>query len=130
MKNKKGFTIVELMAVIVLLGLLSTIAVMSITRYKQSAIEKEKVSLRQNIISSFGMYRIDKGTSVNEKVELNEFDASFSFNGERCNPVGGDIKFIYESATSKKEIYCVKMYCNGIEVINDYEPNDDKNLCK
>ena len=125
MKNNKGFTIIELMVVVAILGLLSTIAVMAFSRYKESAIEKERTSLRQNVISTFGMYRIDNGTSVNEKVSISNFDATFTFNGERCN-VGGDIKFIYESATSKKEIYCVKMYCNGVEVINDYLTN---NLC-
>jgi len=129
MKNNKGFTIVELMAVIVLLGLLSTIAVMSITRYKENAIESEKTSLRQNIVATFGMYRIDNGTSVDEEVKIKKFNATFTFNGKRCENISDDsvIKFVQESGTSK-EIYCVRMYCNGIKVIDDSETNNNCNF--
>ncbi|MDD5980297.1 MAG: type II secretion system protein [bacterium] len=122
MKNKKGFTLVELIAVIVILALISTIAVVSVTRYKQRAIEDEKVTLRQNVISTFGIYRIDNGTYVNTPVPIDNFNATFTFNGERCETVDGNIKFIYADG-SQKEIYCVRLVCNGEEVINDYLTN-------
>ena len=122
-KNNKGFTLVELIAVIVILALLSTIAVVSVTRYKQRAIENEKVTLRQNVISTFGIYRIDNGTYVNTPVPIDNFNATFTFNGEKCETIDGDIKYVYESSNSKKEIYCVRLICNGEEIINDYLTN-------
>ena len=108
MKINKGFTIVELMAAIVILGLLSTIAVMSITRYKKNAIENERTSLRQNIVATFGMYRIDNGTSVNEEVKIKKFNATFTFNGKKCENISDEsvIKFVQASGTNK-ETYCV-----------------------
>ena len=134
MKNNKGFTIVELMVVVAILGLLGTIAVISVTRYRDNAIEKEKISLRQNVISTFNMYRIDNGIGVDTEVEINSFDATFNFNGEKCNAIEGKIKAVEEGETtdkngnsiySKKEIYCVQMKCNNEEnyIIDDYSTN-------
>ena len=145
MKNNKGFTIVELMVVVAILGLLSAIAVISVTRYRDNAVEKEKISLRQNVISTFNMYRIDYGIGVDTEVDISkfvsEFDAIFNFNGERCTEVGGTIKAIEEgmvettdekgnkvSIYSHREVYCVEMTCNGIKVIDDYSQEDS--LCK
>lgn len=141
MKNNKGFTIVELMVVVAILGLLSAIAVISVTRYRDNAVEKEKISLRQNVISTFNMYRIDYGIGVDTEVDISkfvsEFDAIFNFNGERCTEVGGTIKAIEEGIVkdkngnpiySKREVYCVEMTCNGIKVIDDYSQEDS--LCK
>lgn len=140
MKNNKGFTLVELMVVVAILGLLSAIAVISVTRYRENATEKEKISLRQNVISTFGIYRIDNGIGIDTEVNINEFDAIFNFNGERCTDIVGTIKAIEEGIVkdeycnivkdkngnptiSKREVYCVEMTCNGIKVINDYETN-------
>ena len=128
MKNNKGFTIVELMVVIAILGLLGTIAAISFTRYKENAIEKEKVTLRQNIISSFGMYRIDNGIGVGDpETDLILLDGIFNFNGKKCDGLSGTIKVVQESTTSKKEIYCVQMKCNNEEpfIIDDYSENSD-----
>jgi len=141
MKNNKGFTLVELMVVVAILGLLSAIAVISVTRYRENATEKEKVSLRQNVISTFGMFRIDNGIGIDTTVEISEFDAIFNFNGERCTEIDGTIKAIEEgmvettdekgnkvSIYSHREVYCVEMTCNGIKVIDDYSQEDS--LCK
>lgn len=123
MKNNKGFTLVELIAVIVLLALLSTIAVVSVNRYKTRSIENERISLRQSVISTFGIYRIDHGTDVDTLINISDLEGTFTFNGEKCETIGGNIKYVYESASSQKEIYCVRLICNNEEVINDYLTN-------
>lgn len=128
MKNSKGFTLVELLAVIVILGLLSSVAVVSIVKNKNSAIEKEKIALRQNVISTYNIYRIDNGSTLNKEVEIKDFNAIFTFNGEKCETVSGTIKFVYESDVIKQEVYCVKMFCNGEFIIDDYSSNSE--ICK
>lgn len=51
MKNRKGFTLVELIAVILIVGVVSTIGVLSYTSISRSINEKEK----QNILNKIGI---------------------------------------------------------------------------
>ncbi|MGN0993145.1 MAG: type II secretion system protein, partial [Bacilli bacterium] len=52
MKNK-GFTIMELMAVIVILGILTTLAAVGVTKYRQTVKEKELVNLHSTIEAAY-----------------------------------------------------------------------------
>ena len=73
MKNK-GFTIMELMAVIVILGILSTLAVVGVTKYRQTVKEKELVNLHSTIESAYDKYRsntIMSGGSVYKEIDFN-----------------------------------------------------------
>ena len=73
MKNK-GFTIMELMAVIVILGILSTLAVVSVSKYRQTVKEKELVNLHSTIESAYDKYRsntIMSGGSVYKEIDFN-----------------------------------------------------------
>ena len=58
MKNK-CFTLVELMAVIVILGILSSLAVIGVTRYRQEVNKKELVNLHSTIEAAYDKYRSD-----------------------------------------------------------------------
>lgn len=73
MKNK-GFTIMELMAVIVILGILSTLAVVGVTKYRQTVKEKELVNLHSTIESAYDKYRsntIMSGGSAYKEIDFN-----------------------------------------------------------
>lgn len=58
MKNK-GFTIVELMAVIVILGILSSMAMISVSRYRKDVRDTDLVELHQTIDAAYDKYRQD-----------------------------------------------------------------------
>lgn len=73
MKNK-GFTLVEMLAVIVILGLLSSIAMISYTRYRQEVREKELINLYSTIEVAYDKYRSDllmKGEDYDETLTIN-----------------------------------------------------------
>ena len=97
MKNKKGFTIIELLAVVVVLALLSTVVGMSISRNRIDARNKERNILRATLIDEFNNYRIANSdkylnntigysyTNDNNKVYLAK---KISFNKNTCNNIG------------------------------------------
>ena len=93
MKNK-GFTIMELMAVIVILGILSTLAVVGVTKYRQTVKEKELVNLHSTIESAYDKYRsntIMSGGSASKEIDFNNIEddvfnkyfSDFTYSGNR-----------------------------------------------
>ena len=92
MKNK-GFTIVELLAVIVILGILSTIALVSVSRYRKDARDMDLTELHSSIEATYDKYRQDmimKGQVPKTKIVLNDnmkeeeksYFGEFTFDGK------------------------------------------------
>ena len=95
MKNK-GFTIVELMAVIVILGILSSMALISVSRYRKDVRDTDLVELHQTIDAAYDKYRQDnliKGASYKTNLTFEDKDmnndtfntyfSEFTFDGKR-----------------------------------------------
>lgn len=134
-KNRKGFTLTELLAVIVIISILVGIVVTSVSRYKNKAEEKEKQTLRQNIISIFNNYRIERleegeviKQDVTYKISNMDSDAIINYNGKNCNFDTSHI-FYTKKGSSNEEVYCILFTCNGKIIIDD--KNDTENTdCK
>lgn len=56
MKNK-GFTLVEILAVIVILGIITTMASLAVIRYRKEADKKDLLNLHDALQTSFANYR-------------------------------------------------------------------------
>lgn len=93
MKNK-GFTIVELMAVIVILGILSSMAMISVSKYRKDVRDTDLVELHQTIDAAYDKYRQDnliKGASYKKELTFegmnndtfNTYFSEFTFDGKR-----------------------------------------------
>jgi len=67
MKNKKGFTLIEILCVIVLIGILSVIATISIVNLSSKSKENlycAKIELIENIAESYGIkYELELNNS-------------------------------------------------------------------
>ena len=134
-KNRIGFTLVELLAVIVIISILVGLVVSSVSRYKNKAEEKEKKILRQNIISIFNNYRIEmleEGKVIKQKVTYKisdmDSDAIINYNGKKCNFNTSDTSDIFyiKKEPSNEEVYCILFTCNGEIIIDDTENTDCK----
>ncbi len=128
--NKLGFTIIELLAVITILGLLSSVVVLSINKNRESSRKKEVIALKQAIIAGYNNYRIDH--TVNKDIEFPidnlRFTPNLSYGNNYCsNNVNNTIKYVIkgdiDSSDSLEEVYCISFTCNEIPVIDDYTEN-------
>lgn len=62
MKNKKGFTLVELLVVVAIIGLLSTLAVVALGSARQKARDAKRVSDIKQIQTALELYFSDQNT--------------------------------------------------------------------
>lgn len=58
-RTQRAFTLIELLVVIVILGILSTIAVVGVSQVRSSAIEKACINSAQNIAAAMEAYNAD-----------------------------------------------------------------------
>ena len=85
MKNKNGFTLVELLAVIVILGLLSSIAVIAVLKVKKVQDGKNNANMVAGILTGAKRYATDNpnanwsdGVDLSELVDGNYTDADYT----------------------------------------------------
>lgn len=127
MRNKKGFTIIELMAVILIIGMLSSIAIISISKNRTRVNEKEKVTLRASIIDAFNNYRISEGVNKNDVKKIGDlkFNDKITYNNNECDLTDADtIKYVvkgdYLDKFIKEEDLIKFGVCMTKTTINEY----------
>ena len=116
--NKKGFTFVELLAVIVILSIITTLTVVSYRNYTKQAKEKELVAVRETIESAYNNYRtknLYNGGTVKDTITLSELVSlgyipkGFNYNKEQFS--SDDLKD--SSITVVKKGKDINNYLNG-----------------
>ena len=116
--NKKGFTFVELLAVIVILSIITTLTVVSYRNYTKQAKEKELVAVRETIESAYNNYRtknLYNGGTVKDTITLSELVSlgyipkGFNYNKEQFS--SNDLKD--SSITVVKKGKDINNYLNG-----------------
>ncbi|MET3658983.1 prepilin-type N-terminal cleavage/methylation domain-containing protein [Sporosarcina psychrophila] len=70
LNNEKGLTLVELLAVIVILGIIAAIAIPSIGGIIQGSREKAVIADAQNTLSAANLYFVDNNSKDTDKVEI------------------------------------------------------------
>ena len=113
MKDKKGFTLTELLAVIVLIGVILAIAVPSYQSYVTRTRKEVLKSYQANIIDAANQYAAEcivKNTLVENFGKKNIWgDLNFK-NKADIEKDYNDIKVYIESGKSKaSDLYCIKI---------------------
>lgn len=113
MKDKKGFTLTELLAVIVLIGVILAIAVPSYQSYVTRTRKEVLKSYQANIIDAANQYAgecIVKNTLVENFGKKNIWGALNFKNKADIEKDYNDIKVYIESGKSKtSDLYCIKI---------------------
>lgn len=99
MKNKKGFTLVELLAVIVILALIMGVAIVGIGNVISSSKEKVMFENAQSIID--GVKKQFAINNVTPNGNTYGFNASILESGGVTSPLGGNFKYGSEVAANK-----------------------------
>ena len=126
MKNKKGFTMVELLATITILGVLMTIAIGSISLILRKGRENYYTSQRNNLIAAAKSYyqsnRSELPKNINEKKTVtletlqkgNFIDKVYDAQKKECVKGETDETFVSVILTSKNKYkYTSHLYCPG-----------------
>ena len=119
--NKKGFTLVELLVVIVILGVIMSIAIPSITSSIERSKDKQKTQIIK-LIESAGELYVDKHKNTVKKgqITLNQLiedelitkeEMKDPFNEKRtlCGYLGYDGKKVSWNDTSGSNQYCLSI---------------------
>lgn len=119
MRNK-GFTLVELLAVLVILGIITSMALISVTRYRKQADEKDLQNLHSTILMILDNYRTDLAVSggvfdeneiiigTNEPEGFDQYFKDLAYNGEklqRSDLVGTRIRIGKKGELLSKNAY-------------------------
>jgi len=114
-KNKKGFTLVELLVVVAIIGLLSGMVVISIKNVKAKARDSQRVSDMNTIVTALNMYHNDNNAypiTVEEGIYITGSDTlSVALKNNGAIPTmptdptnTGDYRYYYQS-TDGEDFY-------------------------
>ena len=140
--KKNGFTLVEVVMVIVLIGIAGLVSILAINNYMQRSYDEQIKIIRNTIASAATNYRVSHNMPMDTKINISELNSSETYldpinyrKGVVCpiDSTAGTIELRGQTGYEldrKNESYCIKFFCNGEVIINDYADPFDPNYCE
>jgi prepilin-type N-terminal cleavage/methylation domain-containing protein len=90
LRNQKGFTLMELMIVIVIIGVLAAIGVPAYRNYIDNAKKQTCAANRRTLATAVGLYMTENNGDVPDEVEVDDLkDYMTNADAVKC-PAGGN----------------------------------------
>lgn len=133
-KNNKGFTLIEILAAVVILGIISTIAVPAVYKYVTKTKEFSHENMYESIYDAVKNYRLNTGdiSTAYTKADINELVDSKYLNplidpADRNKKCSAEVYITDCAASDDNEVlgdqaYTVKLTCSthsGSKIFND-----------
>lgn len=132
--DKKGFTIVEILAVVFILGVISSIAIIGVTRYKYDAINNDYEALAKSAFNAMEEYVM--ANQYETKANLKKLEKE-NYLSNRKDPASKNIDCDGAVVVEQKErennkidedIYIVYLCCPNHKKIYTYPTGTKENL--
>lgn len=128
-KNNKGFTLIEVLGAVVILGILGTIAIVGTIKYLNKSREKSYMMMSQSIYEAAQNCIIDNKCKLYDYITTNNL-IEYGYLDKLKNPISskedcsGNVKISDDSSDTrttgfKKYKYSVHLECEGINVDNN-----------
>ena len=121
-KNEKGFSLVELLGVILILGILICLAIMAYGRYSTKAKHQSYDTMAKSVTSSVEEYMMDNGAvsqlEISELVKGNYLKQTED-PGQKGKTCDGNVKIIHEEgdgSTLNENSYKVRLCCHNYKM--------------
>ena len=141
-KNNKGFTLIEILAAIVILGIISTIAVPAVYKYVTKTKDFSYENMYKTVYDAVKNYRIDTNddsvtrpnvptytkSDINEFVELNYLDSLID-PADRSKKCSAEV-YVFDCLDDDKtvlrdHVYSVQLTCSAHSSTRIFNDNGD-----
>jgi prepilin-type N-terminal cleavage/methylation domain-containing protein len=106
MQKKAGFTLVEIMIVVAIIGLLAAIGIPSFQKARSSTMEKSAINNARIVLSAVNQYAMEKGLAENTAVASTDY-LEYVKNGEDGLKVGAVSADLLDNLTGEEVVETV-----------------------